>query len=392
MAGKIRTKEKCPKCAGQFVGNPLTCPVCLTHPRKYYIDLHYKGHGRLRIFADRQNHPLDSWARASRVLESIRYEIDNHVFDPGKYVKADLTNFLFETRIEAWYEDKKNEADKGNLAHSYTRALKRYKDKSYVPFFKGMDVREIRTYHVHNFYKQLPVKSLKYIKNILNALENFFNTLYRLDKIEKRPSFPTITVDRKAPKWADRAIQVKALEAIPAEDRPIFTFLAFQGVRPGEARALKVGDIDFQNESLTISRTYSDRKIKERVKGKVVRPRALNPALVPMLSEICKDKLPEAFVFINPRTTRTYSEDALFRLWDNARTAAKLDITLYQATRHSFASNLLKDGADIMVISKLLGHTDIRTTLIYTHADLDTQRVAFRKQNANVIELRLQKK
>ena len=53
---------------------------------------------------------------------------------------------------------------------------------------------------------------------------------------------------------------------------------------------------------------------------------------------------------------------------------------LYQATRHSLASNLLKDGAALKSISDILGHTDIRTTLKYAHGDLENQRVAFGRQ------------
>jgi site-specific recombinase XerD len=50
--------------------------------------------------------------------------------------------------------------------------------------------------------------------------------------------------------------------------------------------------------------------------------------------------------------------------------------------RHSLASNLLKDSSTLKSISDILRHTDIRTTLIYAHGDIDSQRVALNRQGS----------
>lgn len=419
MDGKIRSKQKCPQCKANFVMTvvqelgpylQLCCPACKTRPRKYYIDLYSKGFGKIKLYSDQQGNPLSSWEHAERVLVGIRYEIDQKRFDPTKYAKRELKEYLFEFQIEQWYQGKMHDVQLGNLANSYVRTLRLFKENYFKRHFAGMDVREIRGFHIDEFYRKLPVYlqeydnlkkgkrkkgkwSLKYIKNIMTSLEGFFNTLLKIERIERCPAFPEITVDRKAPKWADREVQLAVINDIHVDDRPIFTFLALQGVRPGEGCALKIKDFDFtlENESFTAVRTFSDRKLRERVKSKVERPRALNPVLVPMLKELCLNAHPEAFVFINRRTRKPYSNDILQRIWKKAKAKRGLGLTLYQATRHSFASNLLKDGVDISIISKLLGHTDLRSSLIYTHADLATQKVAFKKQaQAQIIELRPQ--
>ena len=370
MKGKIRTKENCPKCKGNFsfsVHVGFVCSKCLTTPEKFFVDIYEKGYGRLRIYSDKQGHSLDSYQRSTRVLESIRYEIDQHIFDYSNYVSTDLKSFRFENKIEKWYQSKSKEVEKGNLAESYTEKLRCYIDKYYLLYFKGMDVRDLRTYNIQSFYEQLSSElSLKYIKNILNALENFFKTLQRLDLINKKPSFPVITVERRTPKWVDYETQQKIIDSIPVGDKPIIQFLALQGVRPGEAMVLKVKDINLNNLNggfLIIARTLSMGKVKERVKSKVVKPRLVNPELIPMLRELCKDKLPEAFIFINPRTKKPYSKPALSRVWDNVRKALKLDINLYEATRHSLASIASSAGVPLQSIQDVLCHTDIRTTL-----------------------------
>lgn len=386
MKGYVRTKEKCPRCSGKFVGTPLRCPSCGINPKKYYADIHVKGHGRLRIFSDRTGHSLDSHERANRVLIAIRYEIDQHIFDPSRYVSTNIKNFLFENRIEAWLASKEKEVEKGNLAPSYIKNLKNYKNNYYLPFFKGKDIREIRAYHIHQFYEQLPKKEPKYLKNIMNALENFFSLLVRFEFITHRPAFPKITVDRKAPKWVDADTRLEYLKAIPEADRPIFIFLAFQGVRPGEARALRVKDLDLKKGVLIVSRTYSGRIIREKVKSKVVRPRLINPILIPLLEEACRNKHPEAFVFLNPRVGRSYSENVIYKIWKGMKEKLGLDITPYQATRHTVASIALNNGAPLVAIKDVLGHTDIRTTLKYAHLEIETQRVVFQNQ-AEILEL-----
>ena len=47
--------------------------------------------------------------------------------------------------------------------------------------------------------------------------------------------------------------------------------------------------------------------------------------------------------------------------------------------RHTFATNILKNGGDIGFIQTLLGHSSISTTEIYTHLDSDTMREMYKK-------------
>lgn len=386
MKGTIRTLEKCPVCTGKFSAPRLVCPSCLTTPKRVFISIYVAGYGKVRLFSDRQGRPLSSYDLADRVLTGIRYEIDQYIFDPTKYVKADVKRYLFETQIENFLADKDKEVEKGNRANSYVRLLKCYNTHYYEPYFKAQDVREINTAKVKAFYNQLPKKSLKYIKNIMDALEHFFNTLVQDEVIERSPIFPEVKIDEKPPVWVDYYTQLKIIKTIPKKDRPIFLFLAWQGVRPGEARALKVKDIDFKVGGVLIARTRSDNELKERTKGKHSKWRAINPMLLGLLKRQCAGKLPEAFVFTNTRTGDGYSESAFKRVW--APLKKHFPITPYQTTRHSFASHLVKTGVHLNTIKDILGHTDIRTTLKYAHGDLENQRLAFEKKlPAKVIPL-----
>jgi integrase len=55
------------------------------------------------------------------------------------------------------------------------------------------------------------------------------------------------------------------------------------------------------------------------------------------------------------------------------------DLRLYDASRHSYASNLVNSGVSLFKVSKLLGHTSMKTTEKYAHADLEHLRIEIDK-------------
>jgi integrase len=386
MTGTIRTEEKCPICRSSFTHIPkigFRCPVHKLSPSKVFIDIGWKGK-RYRIFSDKQGQVLDSYQRAWNILGGINTEIESHRFDPSRYVLMDQKRFIFDNLIKTWIENKEKEVGKGTLADSYVSKLKIYEKKYISPFFAGKDVRDIRAFDIKEFYRSLPDNlSPKYLKNILNGLENFFNLLTEDEYIERKPVFPTISVPEPATNWCDQEAQDKILEAIPEKHRPIFFFLTRQGLRPAEAGALKWRDIDLKNGIVTPQRTFSNRKIVERTKGKSIRPRLLNPEILEVLKTMPRG-LPEVFLFVNPNNKKPYQNYTLERIWKDACKKAEMNITLYEATRHSVASMAAVSGVPINIIKEALGQADIRTTMRYSHLHVLSQRQVFLAQKGSV--------
>lgn len=376
---RVSGNQRCPNCAGSFrrvilksVSNiAFRCPKCLTVPSRFYLDVHYQG-DRVRIFSDKQGKPLDTISRAVDLLSHIHYEIENHIFDKTRYCKSDIKIFLFENLLQQWFCMK--EKEEIVILYKY-----RQYGRDYFVFFKGHDVREIKTMHIHNFYHQLPVHlSSKTKKNIMSTFHTFLMWLLRMEYLEKMPVFPKIEVKQPDWQWLDIDKQDKFLSLISEEDRDIFLFLVNHGCRPSEARALKIKDVDFIHNAITICRTFSGQGaniLKKRTKTKKIRVIPIcNDDMVLMLKKLCSKRFGEDFVFINPRTKRYYSEDTLFRICDKVRKALGIDINLYEATRHSFASQRHSRGVDLGRIGAVLGHTDIRTTQRYSHINLESSR------------------
>ncbi len=71
----------------------------------------------------------------------------------------------------------------------------------------------------------------------------------------------------------------------------------------------------------------------------------------------------EAVPVINPNTGRGYFPKALWYQW---HVYSESDVCLYEATRHSFGSQMIQNN-DVTVVKELMGHADIRTTEKYLH-------------------------
>jgi integrase len=377
MRGKVRLPtghtncKKCGKKYEHFEGEGYVCIDCLTKPERYMVDVCYKGE-RIRISYDKQGKPLDSYERAYSLLAHINYEIENHLFDPSRYDNKQRKEYLFEVLVKKWLKIKEDEGIVST--HLYCGY-----DRLYFKYFYGQDVRDLRTFHINDFYQSLPDNlSKKSKKNIMAALHAFFKWLLSLEYIDRMPQFPKIKVDMPNWRWLDIDTQVEVLKAIPEEDRNIFLFMALHACRPSEARALKVKDLDFSTNRIIIRRTFTGKSknvLRETTKTGRLREIPISSEMIVVLKRLCNKRFGDEFVFLNPRTKRPYTKTVLHKIWKRACKEVGLeDITLYEGLRHSFASQRVSRGIDIYLISKVLGHTDIRTTQRYAHVNLESLR------------------
>jgi site-specific recombinase XerD len=133
--------------------------------------------------------------------------------------------------------------------------------------------------------------------------------------------------------------------------------------------------------------SFTSRTYRERRKGKKSQPfnTPIHPELQPYVTDRVKNNLPEAFLFVNPRTGSYYSLDTLDRIWGKIKEKAKIDkgIRLYDATRHSFASNLTNSGVSIYKVSRLLGHSSIKMTEKYAHSEVENLRADIQRLSLN---------
>ncbi|OPY66619.1 MAG: Tyrosine recombinase XerC [Syntrophorhabdaceae bacterium PtaU1.Bin034] len=379
MVGHVRAKGKCPICAEPFTEVPKLGFLCFEHqtvPKRFYVDLPWKGE-RIRVFSDTTGQVLDSYDRAEKIRERIESELEDHSFDPTRYVTAEASKFWAENLLDTFERDKI-----ATVAPSYKKDYRRMV-RIAKAFFKRQDVRDIRKVHIIDYMKDCQEKyswKEKTLKNNMDLFKVFMNYLKNdLEIISKVPAFPEVEVPDAPINWVHATDQVTLYELVADEDKPIIGFLMLHGCRPGEARAIKCKDVDLETESITIHATFSKNEYREKRKGKKSKPYvvAIHPESLDFVKSRVQASLPEAFLFINPRTGNPYTMQGILGVWEKVREKGKIsdELRLYDASRHSFASQLVNQNVPLNKISKLLGHSSTKMTEKYAHHELESLRI-----------------
>jgi len=159
-----------------------------------------------------------------------------------------------------------------------------------------------------------------------------------------------------------------ASDPLELRNRTMMELLYSSGLRVSELADLPMGAVDFETELIRVVGKGSKTRIVPIGKPALRLLRRYLKEARPALAETA----PRAsWVFLSNRGKRLDRE----RIWAVVKEAALragISKNIHPHTlRHSFASHLLANGADLRTIQEMLGHADISTTEIYTHVDRD---------------------
>ncbi|MBU1023186.1 tyrosine recombinase XerC, partial [bacterium] len=153
-------------------------------------------------------------------------------------------------------------------------------------------------------------------------------------------------------------------------DRTILEVFYSTGMRVSELVSLNVDDIDLKTDTLRVTGkgnrqrlvflgSYAKKALDEYFK--FARPDLVNSVALPGKNDVGKA------VFLNLKDGGRLSQRSIQRMIkDRAQDAGLLSNPTPHALRHSFATHLLDNGADLRTIQELLGHKRLSTTEIYT--------------------------
>ena len=217
---------------------------------------------------------------------------------------------------------------------------------------------EIRQYQLHLIDRQL---SFSTVNQCVCALRFLYRTTLR--RAEYVQQLPFGRRPKKLPLVLDRQEVLQLLSCVLHRGRRmILTTIYATGMRVEEAAELGVTDVDSKRMVILVARG----------KGRKQRLVPMSSLLLEELRSWWKTHRDPQWMFPGARSQRPITPSAVQRACQAAVARAGLSKPATpHSLRHTFATELLEAGIDLLTIQKILGHSHISTTLRYTHVRRD---------------------
>ncbi|MBF3683609.1 site-specific integrase [Burkholderia pseudomallei] len=280
----------------------------------------------------------------------------------------------FEKYFEAWLDGYKQQV-KASTFEGYRKIV----DNILIPKFGRLRLAELKRPLIKDWLKEYAAKhkpTNKRLGNIQSVLRKALHDAVDDEKIELNPmdGWSFTVVEEVKDEDEDDDVDPFPPEDIAAilskckeqQERNLFEFAFWTGLRTSELCALQWGNVDWNAGTVRVRRaaTRAGRAahVKEGPKSKAGRRdvKLLPPALAALKAQKPFSFLLEGGdIFLNPRTGKPWSGDQVIRLaWVRVLKLAGVRYRNPYQTRHTFASMMLSAGEHPMWVAKQMGHKD----------------------------------
>lgn len=251
-----------------------------------------------------------------------------------------------------------------------TRDSYLYDLKELAMFYEEKNIAFLSKEDIQEYLRQLVNKKARTKAHYLTVFNNFYDYLVKENIIKTNPceSIKMPKLEKKLPEFlmveeVEKLLDIRTNTAYQKRNKAMLEMLYGTGMRISELI------------NLTMSNIYlDDQMVKVFGKGSKERIIPVNNYALDCLKdylqfgrgELLGTKTSE-YVFISSRHTKI-SRQAFFKILKQLCEEAGIKKNISpHILRHSFATHLLHNGADLRIVQELLGHSDIATTQIYTH-------------------------
>lgn len=285
-------------------------------------------------------------------------------------MEKDIVNFLKYLKIEKNYS---------NLTIiNYGKDLKiflKFLEEKHIDKYDQIDYKKMRKFLEFLYEQEYSNKS---IARHISSLRSFFKFLAKEHIIKNNPMtlISNPKLDKKLPKYLYYE-QLEKILSIPDKttilgmrDLTILELLYSTGVRVSELVNIKIEDIDFNEHVIKI--LGKGNKERYVLYGKVLA--TYLDEYLPKRSELVKN---HNYLFIN-KFGNKLTDRGVRLIIDNVLKKGMIDYHISpHMLRHTFATHMLDNGADLKCVQELLGHKNLSSTQIYTHVSNERLRQVY---------------
>lgn len=248
----------------------------------------------------------------------------------------------------------------------------------------GEELATLSHLHVRGWMAQLKESGneARSINRKISSLKSFFNYLLRQQQIVQSPMAKVVTPKTK--KRLPVFVQEESMDTLARQlpnpitfkehtDRLLVELLYQTGMRRSELMNLKESDLDVSNK-----------RLKVLGKGNKERLLPLSDAMIDSLQNylFLKKKeveLSSSHFFCLENGKPLYAKYIYLVVTNYLSLVSTLDKRSPHVLRHSFATHLLNQGADLNAIKELLGHANLTATQVYTHNSIERLKDIYKK-------------
>ena len=280
-----------------------------------------------------------------------------------------ISDFLSYLEVEANYSK--------NTINSYKNDLNKFEE-----YYKNKDLLKITSKDIEKYIQTLSDLAPTTVSHNISSLKTFYSYFLKQVRISNNPTdgikspklgihLPTyLTIDE-----VNKLLDIEVTDAFSSRNKAILELMYATGLRISEVISLEFKNID-----------YDECIIRVMGKGSKERIVPVNDYAIKYLKEYIDNYRPELvkneinnYIFLNNHG-RMLTRQGIFKMIKNYAALKNIKKTIGPHTlRHTFATHLLENGADLRVIQELLGHSDISTTQIYTHLTKEALHNEYKK-------------
>lgn len=280
---------------------------------------------------------------------------------PPELSDNDKDALLIPNLLREWFDTKSNKL-KSSTFHNYRKAV-----AILTIEFDGEDARDLSLGRVRDFCDG-QTSTAKTINNLISPLRQSLQKAVEDEKLErnvmqdwsyKKPRFKT---DDDVDPFTTKEQQA-ILDALTGQNKNLVQLAFWTGMRPSEFIALTWSDVDFDNQTISVSkvRTTGSTKVEAPKTAAGLRTiKLLKPAqqALEAQKEFTYDTGKE--IFLNPNNNKPWSGDQQLRrrLWIPCIEKSGVRYRYPYQTRHTYASMMLSAGEHPMWVAKMMGHSD----------------------------------